>query len=175
MQKRYADWIFLALCAVCAGLGLNALVAWLRLDAVSGAYEQVRQQQYAVSVLQGIWQYAVIAPLAEELLFRGIVYRLCAKKMPWQMAAVISALLFAVYHGNIVQGCYAFVMGLLLAYVYHCFERFAAAVLFHSAANLAVFLVSYSSEMIPEAALPFMAVIGIGAACGFIVRFQKQK
>lgn len=175
MQKRYVDWFFLVLCAVCAGLGLNALIALLRLDTVSGAYEQVRQQQYAVPVLQGIWRYAVIAPLIEELLFRGIVYRFCAKKMPWQIAAVISALLFALYHGNIVQGCYAFVMGLMLAYAYHCFGSFAAAVLFHSAANLAVFLISYVPGSIPKTALPFMAVTGIGAACGCLIRFRKQK
>lgn len=162
------------LCAVSAGLGLNALVSWLCFDTISVAYEQVRRKQYAVSVLQGIWQYAVFAPLAEEFLFRGIAYRLLAKKIPWQAAAVISAALFALYHGNIVQGGYAFLMGLLLAGAYHYFDRFAAPVLFHGAANLAVFLISYSPDAVPQEALPLVAVIGMSVTGVIIIRFRKQ-
>lgn len=174
-QRRAPEWIFLVICAVSAGLGLNALVSVLRLDTVSDAYEQVREQQYAIPIVMGIWRYAVTAPVIEEILFRGIAYRLFTKKIPWQAAAVISALLFAVYHGNIVQGSYAFVMGMLLAYFYHYFDSFAAPVLFHGAANLAVFLISYSPQTIPKAALPFAAVIGMGVACGIIIRFQKSE
>lgn len=80
MRKRISDWLLLVLCAVSAGLGLNALVSWLQLDTLSHTYEQVRQQ-YAVPVLQGILQYAVVAPLAEEFLFRGIVYRLSPARL----------------------------------------------------------------------------------------------
>lgn len=56
------------------------------------------------------------APLAEELLFRGVVLRAlqpCGKKF----AVLASAILFAGFHGNFAQGIYAFFIALLLGYV----------------------------------------------------------
>ncbi|MBO5293407.1 MAG: CPBP family intramembrane metalloprotease [Lachnospiraceae bacterium] len=165
---KRAEWCCMVFCAVCAGLGLNALVSWLSLDRLSDTYGQVRTAQYAVSVLQGVVKYGILAPVLEELIFRGVVYRICVRRIPWQAAAVVSAVLFAVYHGNMIQGCYAFVMGLLLGYVYHHFDTLAAPILFHGAANLAVFLVSYSSDTIPQAMLPAVAIVGILAAGGLL-------
>ena len=57
-----------------------------------------------------------IGPFAEEILFRGLVLR-SLKPYGKQMAIFVSALLFALYHGNVVQIPYAFLVGLLLAYV----------------------------------------------------------
>lgn len=56
------------------------------------------------------------APIAEELLFRGLVLRTL---MPHgkRFAIVMSALLFGVYHGNIVQIPYAMAVGLVFGYV----------------------------------------------------------
>ena len=51
------------------------------------------------------------------------------------VAVMISALLFGLYHGNLVQGIYAFIMGCLLALVYEWTGSFVAPVLFHMIAN----------------------------------------
>ena len=60
---------------------------------------------------------AVVAPLAEETLFRGVIFGGLATRMPLWGAAVISALLFALFHGlGVVLPI--FVLGLGLAYVY---------------------------------------------------------
>ena len=55
-------------------------------------------------------------------------------------AAAASSLMFAIYHGNPVQGIYAFLIGMLLCLVYERTGRLAAAVFFHGAGNLAVYL-----------------------------------
>ena len=55
-------------------------------------------------------------------------------------AAVVSALMFGIYHGNLVQGIYAFLIGMLLCLVYERTGRLLAAALFHGAGNLAVYL-----------------------------------
>lgn len=61
--------------------------------------------------------YASIgAPIAEELLFRGFIQRSlmpCGKKF----AVFAAALLFGMFHGNLVQTPYAFLVGLVLGYV----------------------------------------------------------
>lgn len=56
------------------------------------------------------------APIAEELLFRGLVLR---KLQPYgkRFAIVMSALVFGLFHGNLVQIPYAFLVGLVLGYV----------------------------------------------------------
>ena len=57
-----------------------------------------------------------VGPFAEEILFRGLLLR-SLQKYGKQVAIFVSALLFGLFHGNIVQIPYAFLVGLLLAYV----------------------------------------------------------
>jgi membrane protease YdiL (CAAX protease family) len=60
---------------------------------------------------------AVVAPVAEETLFRGVVFGGLAQRLPLWIAAVLSALLFALFHGlGVVLPI--FVLGVGLAYVY---------------------------------------------------------
>ncbi len=56
------------------------------------------------------------APIAEEILFRGLVLR---QLEPYgkRFAILFSALLFGVFHANLLQIPYAFLVGLVLAYV----------------------------------------------------------
>ncbi len=58
----------------------------------------------------------ILAPIAEEILFRGLILR---SLMPFgkKLAIFVSALLFGVFHGNIVQSPFAFMVGLVLGYV----------------------------------------------------------
>ena len=58
----------------------------------------------------------LLAPVAEEILFRGLILR---NLLPYgkKVAIFVSALLFGLYHGNIVQSPFAFAVGLVLGYV----------------------------------------------------------
>ena len=49
-------------------------------------------------------------------MFRGIIQK-PLEKYGKMLAIVVSSLLFAIYHGNIIQGIYAFICGLLLGFV----------------------------------------------------------
>lgn len=59
---------------------------------------------------------SILAPVAEELLFRGYILR---SLQPYgkKFAVFGSALLFGLFHGNLLQTPYAFLMGLLLGWV----------------------------------------------------------
>lgn len=62
--------------------------------------------------------YAVVlAPVGEELIFRGVTLRAARKAMPFWLANILQALLFGIFHMNIMQGLYTFVFGLILGYV----------------------------------------------------------
>ncbi|NLG04874.1 MAG: CPBP family intramembrane metalloprotease, partial [Clostridia bacterium] len=59
---------------------------------------------------------AIAAPVTEELIFRGFVMRGLEKIGKWY-AIIISAFLFGAFHGNFVQGAYAFIAALALGYI----------------------------------------------------------
>ena len=58
---------------------------------------------------------AVVAPVVEELLFRGAVLR-SFQPFGKRFAIVFSALLFGLFHGNLIQIPFAFLTGLVLGY-----------------------------------------------------------
>jgi membrane protease YdiL (CAAX protease family) len=60
----------------------------------------------------------IAAPVAEDLLFRGIVQGEFRRVMPEWAAVVIQAVLFSAFHMQIVQSSYVLLPGLLLGIAY---------------------------------------------------------
>lgn len=61
----------------------------------------------------------IVGPIAEELCFRvGILRSLYRKKIAGWLASFITALLFALVHGNLAQGTAAFIVGFALGLMY---------------------------------------------------------
>ena len=85
----------------------------------------------------------VLAPIAEEMLFRGAVLRrlldVMDKRLTW-VAIVVTSLLFAVVHGNMAQGVNAFVLGLLLGWMYVRTRSIVPGVAFHLTNNTIAFM-----------------------------------
>ena len=62
--------------------------------------------------------YAVlIGPVSEEMIFRGAIFDRVYTVFPFWKANIIQAVLFGVYHMNIVQGLYAFCLGMVLGII----------------------------------------------------------
>lgn len=146
MRKRKKDWYWyfpLFVSATAAALALNFLAGFVQAASYDASYTQVAQTQYAVPLWLGLIAYGIVSPLVEEGVFRGILYLKCrrylGRKLP---AALLSALLFGILHGNVVQGVYGFVMGMLIIWFYERYESFLAPVLVHAASNISVFLIS---------------------------------
>ena len=76
------------------------------LDAVSGSSDTVSMFLYA----------SFLAPISEELIFRGFVLR-SLRPYGKRFAILGSAFLFGLFHGNLLQTPYAFLVGLVLGYV----------------------------------------------------------
>ncbi|KRM05678.1 CAAX amino protease [Liquorilactobacillus ghanensis DSM 18630] len=58
---------------------------------------------------------ALLGPLMEELVFRGVVLRRFSQ-VNYRLAIIASAYLFGLYHTNFVQSPFAFLIGLVLGY-----------------------------------------------------------
>ena len=59
------------------------------------------------------------------------------------MAVIGSALLFGAIHGNLVQMLYGTIMGIIMAILYEKYGKLLAPILFHGAANIAIYVCVY--------------------------------
>ncbi len=92
----------------------------------------------------------IVAPIVEELIFRGIVYRRTKKMTGTIAAAILSAALFGVFHGNWVQAPYAFIIGIVAVFVYEKFKSIVAPIMLHMSANiLSVLIMTITSSDTP--------------------------
>lgn len=78
----------------------------------------------------------LLAPISEELVFRGVTYRIARRAFPFWIANFIQALLFGIFHMNPLQGCYTFVLGLVLGYICEKGGTIYHVILFHLLFNL---------------------------------------
>ncbi|OGV57763.1 MAG: hypothetical protein A2X45_19685 [Lentisphaerae bacterium GWF2_50_93] len=89
-----------------------------------------------------------MAPIVEELLFRGVILGGFLKNYSKRNAIIFSALLFAIYHLNPYQFAGAFVGGIVLAWIFAETESLLLCIFLHGLLNFA----SWSCKFIP---LPF--------------------
>lgn len=63
----------------------------------------------------------IVGPIFEEILFRGVIFDELSETSPLYIAIIIQGLLFAIAHGNLLQGIYTFTLGIILAVInYYC-------------------------------------------------------
>lgn len=133
--------------AASSSVGLNILLSLTELVKASETYQAVERQQYSVVFGVGAVLFGLISPIAEEIVFRGLIFNRMRRYYPTFAAIVISGALFGVYHGNLVQGVYGGCMGILLAYTYEKMHSFFIPCLFHAVANITVYTLAQNAEL----------------------------
>lgn len=76
----------------------------------------------------------ILAPLAEEVVFRGAILRTLLKMVDdkWHWVAIlISALVFGAIHGNFAQFVHATLIGLLIGWMYYRTRSIVPGIVFH--------------------------------------------
>lgn len=81
----------------------------------------------------------VVAPLAEETIFRGLLLPAFAKRIGFIAAAVVTSIMFGAVHGQLNVAIVTFILGLLLAWVYKRTDSLWPAIMLHSLKNLIAF------------------------------------
>ena len=134
----------------------------------------------------GIISIVVMAPLVEELLFRGAIQgHLMRKwKMPY-LGIVVSSLIFGVVHGNPAQIPFAFVVGMALGWMYYLTGSLVPGILMHFINNGgSVLLYALSGDpdatmisSLGETGALILAVTGVilTVVCIFIIRNKIVK
>lgn len=137
---RTRPWFVLFWC-VMAALGALVPSAWLQEqmpmlpNIVEAEFEMIMQNRWGYLVV------GLLAPLVEEMVFRGAILRslLRWKENPW-VGIVISALLFALIHMNPAQMPHAFLIGLLLGWMYYRTDSIVPGVVYHWVNNTVAYI-----------------------------------
>ena len=117
---------------VAANLFLNGLHIF---DEASG-YGRTAAELFSESIWIQIFTIGILMPIVEELIFRGIVLENFRQITSETISIFLTSLMFAIYHGNVIQGIYAFVFSILMIYVYKKTGSLTSAIAFHIVSNL---------------------------------------
>lgn len=129
-------WILLVILAVALCVSLNLLIGISGLEKYSKSYQEVANTLYSGGIVLELLTVGILGPICEELVFRGLMFRRLCGYMKPIIAVLVSALMFGIYHGNIVQGVYAFFLGMIMALCCQRFNTLWAPIVIHVAANI---------------------------------------
>ena len=90
-------------------------------------------------------QVAFVAPLFEELIFRGLIMKRALRMWSMITAVAVTAILFGVLHMNVVQGISAAAAGIVLCIFYGRRKSVGLNILAHAIYNGMVFWLAFVS------------------------------
>lgn len=177
-----SGWFVLA---IGLGVGVAAAIIAYTVNAiligVFGSTEPVEQQLLQDSLAGGLSTFLVViiavvgAPITEEVVFRGVLFRSLAGRTGLHTAALLSAAVFAVIHFEVLFSQPLalgglFVIGLALAYAFHYTGSLVVPIVGHAVFNgisvsLALLFESLGLEQYTEVAIalvPLAAMFGPG-------------
>lgn len=129
------DMMYIILFGIALSIVMSILINFL--VELFPSYEEVSNNitSQTNSILNVICM-VVLIPIYEEIIFRGVIFNHLKENYKIGTAIVVQALLFGIAHGNIVQGIYAFILGIVLALMYMYFNSIYANIMLHIIFNL---------------------------------------
>lgn len=136
--KKEKIWKYGAIIVLAAAacIALNNLMLIANVTAVDEQYQQTARALYSSAFWVQIIGNGFLVPISEELVFRGVFYNRLKEVASIKKAAVITCLIFAVYHGNLVQMIYAGIMSAMMIFVYEKYGSIKAPIAGHIVANV---------------------------------------
>ena len=82
----------------------------------------------------------ILGPILEELVFRGIVYNKLKTFNKPMISIILTSVIFALFHSNIIDAIYAFIVSFILIYIYEKYKTLKAPILMHISLNTTIIL-----------------------------------
>lgn len=169
---------------ICLIMGVQVVAGWAavlitELGAQLGfeftTFEFDYQDGMVTSILTLVMT-CVVAPIFEELIFRGLILKACSQSSP-RFGILMSAFLFALFHQNLPQMFFAFPLGLVLGLVAYKAGSILPAILMHFAVNFSSMvqqaIFTYYPDAYPAAG-GAMTVVFLIAGLAAVVLGRKQ-
>jgi membrane protease YdiL (CAAX protease family) len=90
----------------------------------------------------------LVLPFAEEMFFRGVLFRWMSERLNVGAGIAISSLIFGAFHGDLGGAITATLLGAGLAWMYHTHRSLWSVTLVHALYNLFAVILSYFAPVI---------------------------
>lgn len=175
-RVKPADYGWTVLAGALLAMGLNLAISGIYM-AIDGDPKRIEEATFhtGVPLVLAVLLYAVVTPVVEELLFRWLIYGRILRIMGAPFAICLTALFFGIFHGNLLQGIYAALMGAALALLLYWSGNLWLPIVFHMAANAFVYLSSVlPGKVYALVVAPYNGVIFTLAGLAIMVYLYKR-
>ena len=135
----------------------TVLVTWLMdlLPSLAANNDSIEELIGTGGFIPSLFIIGIMPAFAEEAAFRGFLYgTLKNKKIPIAATMVITAVVFAAYHMNLLQFIYVTIMGLIMSYMIFNSKSIFVTCIFHAVNNSMSVVFSYYPKVAEK--IPFI-------------------
>lgn len=174
--------------AIPAGMGLcmvaNIATSYLTTFASAAGVElsspELAMPGGFLGILTAFCRVAVVAAVVEELAFRGVIMQ-NLRPFGDGFAIVMSAIVFAFMHGNLVQAPFALIAGCALGYIAIKTGSLWTSIVVHALNNSISLIISYLGQSMEKEALTILSaviiygliIIGVPCFIAFAVKTNR--
>jgi len=155
------------------GLGISAwlfntgLISLVQESGLFKEYFSIMENMLAPlsegSVLVSLLTVGIVVPFTEEFIFRGVIFKTLNKNISVLGTIIIQALFFGVFHGNLIQGIYTTLLGLVLGYITYRTRSLWSAIIIHMINNTIATISPFILKSVPSTTSILIAFIIIGS------------
>lgn len=170
--KVLISLVIVAVGCYCFDILVATVVSIISPEALE-AFNSLMDSALGGDELMAFLAVVILAPIAEELLFRGIIFRMLVKHWSEIAAVIVSALLFGIFHMNLMQAIYVLPIGLLLGYTAYKCKSVLPCILIHMINNF----MPYVLGVLPESLQVewFFAIIVLVCAVALFAIWKMPK
>lgn len=115
------------------------------------------------SIFISLLTVGIVAPFTEEFIFRGVIFKTLNKNISTLGTIIIQALFFGIFHGNLIQGIYATLLGVVLGYITYRTRSLWPAIIIHIINNTIATISPFILNNVPSTMTILISFIIIGA------------
>lgn len=141
-NKEINTFVMIAF-GVMLSMAAGSILSAMNIDNIYGSYEKTSSLLLNGNIVYRLFALGIITPAAEEIIFRGLVFNRVKKQYGSLYGIVVSSVMFGVFHFNLVQGLYAFIIGMAFAYCYELTGDLKIPVYMHMSINVLTVLSDY--------------------------------
>lgn len=134
-KKEISIYLLIFILGVAGCIAATCLMTMAQLAFYDSQYQQTAQTLYAAGFPMQAAVLGILIPVSEEMMFRGVLFKRFRERQGFWYSAVCSSVFFAFMHTNVTQTIYAFLLGLMLSYLYEKTGSIKAPVLLHIVLN----------------------------------------
>ncbi|MBQ0058532.1 MAG: HAD-IA family hydrolase [Lachnospiraceae bacterium] len=157
------QWIIAGIIMILIGnKGIGNVIEYTGITQVDQAFQEASEYLFNGPIVLQILVICFFGPVVEELIFRGLIYRRLKDYMGMWPAIWLTPLIFAVYHMNLSQGIFAFLLGMCMTAMYEKTGKLWVSILLHITNNFVAVVFTEILDSIPILSLPVTDFIFAG-------------